>query len=136
MRVLVATDVAARGLDIENLAYVVNFHLPFLAEDYVHRVGRTGRAGKSGTAISLVSPKDERFLGNIEALIGRTFEKIIVPGYELSRNEAFEHQQSVDKRVSKNRYRASQEKNQTIAKKKLAAKSGNTKYNSKIKKKR
>ena len=136
VRVLVATDVAARGLDIENLAYVVNFHLPFLAEDYVHRVGRTGRAGKSGTAISLVSPKDERFLGNIEELIGRQFERIIVPGYELKKDEALEHQQISEKRASKNRYRASQEKNQAIDKKKQTARSSNKKYNVKIQKKR
>ena len=136
VRVLVATDVAARGLDIENLAYVVNFHLPFLAEDYVHRVGRTGRAGKSGTAISLVSPKDERFLENIEALIGRQFERIVVPGYELRQDEVFEHQKISEKRASKNRYRANQEKNQVIAKKKEASRSSNTKYNANIKKKR
>jgi superfamily II DNA/RNA helicase len=136
VRVLVATDVAARGLDIEDLAYVVNFHLPFLAEDYVHRVGRTGRAGKSGTAISLVSPKDERFLGNIEELIGRQFERIVVPGYELKKDEALEYQQSSEKRASKNRYRTNQEKNQVIEKKKQATRSSNTKYNAKIKKKR
>jgi len=136
VRVLVATDVAARGLDIDNLAYVVNFHLPFLAEDYVHRVGRTGRAGKSGKAISLVSPKDERFLDNIEALIGRQFERIIVPGYELNQDEALEHQQVSEKRASKNRYRANQEKNQAIEKKKQASRSSNKKYNAKIKKKR
>jgi len=136
VRVLVATDVAARGLDIEDLAYVVNFHLPFLAEDYVHRVGRTGRAGKSGTAISLGSPKDERFLENIEELIGRQFKRIIVPGYELKQGEALEHQQISEKRASKNRYRASQEKNQLIEKKKQAARSSNKKYNAKIKKKR
>ena len=136
VRVLVATDVAARGLDIDNLAYVVNFHLPFLAEDYVHRVGRTGRAGKSGTAISLVSPKDERFLENIEVLIGRQFNRIIVPGYELKQDEAFEHQQITEKRASKNRYRANQEKNQAIEKKKITARTNKTKYNAKIKKKR
>jgi superfamily II DNA/RNA helicase len=140
VRVLVATDVAARGLDIENLGYVVNFHLPFLAEDYIHRVGRTGRAGKSGTAISLVSPKDEKFLENIEALIERKFERIIVPGYELRRDEAFEYQQSTEKRASKNRYRASQEKNQAIAKKDAGRTSpalgASKKYNTKIKKKR
>ncbi|MGL1959187.1 MAG: DEAD/DEAH box helicase [Colwellia sp.] len=134
VRVLVATDVAARGLDIDNLSYVVNFHLPFLAEDYVHRVGRTGRAGKSGTAISLVSPKDEKFLGNIEALVGRQFERIIVPGYEFNRAEFDEYQEKMAKRESKNRYRATQEKNQKIAKKSTADK--NKKYNSKIKKKR
>lgn len=136
IRVLVATDVAARGLDIENLAYVVNFHLPFLAEDYVHRVGRTGRAGKSGTAISLVSPKDERFLMNIEELIGRQFERNIVPGYELKKEEALDHQKDSEKRASKNRYRANQEKNQMLEKKRKASNSGNKKYNTKIKKKR
>lgn len=144
VRVLVATDVAARGLDIDNLAYVVNFHLPFLAEDYVHRVGRTGRAGKSGTAISLVSPKDEKFLDNIEELLNRKFERIIVPGYEFNRNEALEYQEKTLKRESKNRYRATQEKNQAIAKKsdkkkaqqKNKAMRTNSKYNSKIKKKR
>lgn len=140
VRVLVATDVAARGLDIDNLPYVVNFHLPFLAEDYIHRVGRTGRAGKSGTAISLVSPKDEKFLENIEALIERRFERIIVPGYELRRDEAMDYQQVTEKRASKNRYRASQEKNQAIAKsnvKKTAhSLTASKKYNTKIKKKR
>ena len=140
VRVLVATDVAARGLDIDNLPYVVNFHLPFLAEDYIHRVGRTGRAGKSGTAISLVSPKDEKFLENIEALIERRFERIVVPGYELRRDEALEHQQVTEKRTSKNRYRASQEKNQAIAKnstKKISPSLvASKKYNTKIKKKR
>jgi superfamily II DNA/RNA helicase len=140
VRVLVATDVAARGLDIEDLTHVVNFHLPFLAEDYVHRVGRTGRAGKSGTAISLVSPKDERFLENIEELIERKFERIIVPGYEFSRTEMDDYQQASVKRDSKNRYRATQEKNQKIAKKatkvQAARKSKNTKYNAQIKKKR
>jgi ATP-dependent RNA helicase RhlE len=119
VRVLVATDVAARGLDIADLAYVVNFHLPFLAEDYVHRIGRTGRAGKSGTAISLVSPKDAKFLTNIEALIGRTFERIVLPGYEF---DAFSEQivkkaTSTEKVSGKNRYRTSQEKNQLLARK-------------------
>jgi len=129
--------VAARGLDIDNLSYVVNFHLPFLAEDYVHRVGRTGRAGRSGKAISLVSPKDERFLENIENLIGRQFERIVVPGYEFNRDEAQEYQEAQAKRSSKNRYRATQEKNQSIAKKRsVSNKSANTKYNNKIKKKR
>jgi superfamily II DNA/RNA helicase len=144
VRVLVATDVAARGLDIPELAYVVNFHLPFLAEDYVHRVGRTGRAGKSGTAISLVSPKDERFLENIEQLIQRKFDRIVAPGYELNRQEAELYQEATVKRESKNRYRATQEKNQQIAKKTLKsqAKQKNTtaraqaKYNTKIQKKR
>ncbi|MEW6992088.1 DEAD/DEAH box helicase [Colwelliaceae bacterium 6441] len=117
VRVLVATDVAARGLDIADLPYVVNFHLPFLAEDYVHRIGRTGRAGKSGTAISLVSPKDERFLENIEELIERKFERIIAPGYELDRALPQQYQGQEDKTVKKNRYQATQDKNQKLERK-------------------
>ncbi|MDO6445974.1 DEAD/DEAH box helicase [Colwellia sp. 1_MG-2023] len=117
VRVLVATDVAARGLDIADLPYVVNFHLPFLAEDYVHRIGRTGRAGKSGTAISLVSPKDERFLENIEALIERKFERIVVPGYELNRPLPQQYNDAEEPLVKKNRYQATQEKNQEVARK-------------------
>ena len=121
VRVLVATDVAARGLDIADLPYVVNFHLPFLAEDYVHRIGRTGRAGKTGTAISLVSPKDEQFLDNIEALIERKFERIVVPGYELSRPLPAHYDAKEDAPLKKSRYKATQEKNQLIARKKADA---------------
>lgn len=136
VRVLVATDVAARGLDIADLPYVVNFHLPFLAEDYVHRIGRTGRAGKSGTAISLVSPKDERFLENIEALIGRNFERIVTPGYEIDRPLPSQYKESLDAPVKKNRYKATQDKNQAIAKKKIVKPAATKKYSKKIQKKR
>ncbi|WP_076407498.1 DEAD/DEAH box helicase [Shewanella sp. UCD-KL12] len=83
IRALVATEVAARGLDIQNLEYVVNYDLPFLAEDYVHRIGRTGRAGKSGVAISLVSREEERTLYDIEKLIGKKISRITIPGYEV-----------------------------------------------------
>ena len=67
--VLIATDVAARGLDIDSLPMVINYEIPHAAEDYVHRIGRTGRAGASGTAISLVSPEEEKYLADIEKLI-------------------------------------------------------------------
>ncbi|WP_413701953.1 DEAD/DEAH box helicase [Psychromonas sp. KJ10-10] len=117
VRVLVATDVAARGLDIPDLPYVVNFHLPFLAEDYVHRIGRTGRAGKTGQAISLVSPKDEKFLDNIETLIGRRFERIIYPGYEM-RDNYESSDGSSEKPLKKSRYKATQERNQMMQRKK------------------
>jgi ATP-dependent RNA helicase RhlE len=66
VRVLVATDIAARGLDIDQLPHVVNFELPNVEEDYVHRIGRTGRAGRSGEAISLVAPDEEKLLKSIE----------------------------------------------------------------------
>ncbi|MDO9386433.1 MAG: DEAD/DEAH box helicase [Thiobacillus sp.] len=82
MRVLVATDVAARGIDIEALPFVVNYDLPHNAEDYVHRIGRTGRAGASGEAISLVSESETRYLKDIEKLIGNPIEVVIVPGFE------------------------------------------------------
>jgi len=145
VRVLVATDVAARGLDITDLPYVVNFHLPFLAEDYVHRIGRTGRAGKSGTAISLVSPKDEKFLDNIEVLIGRQFERIVVPGYELDRPLPEQYAGNIEQPLKKNRYQSTRDKNQDVARKKSTKATPNkkrkkpesaAKYNSKIKKKR
>ncbi len=82
IRVLVATDVAARGIDIEALPFVVNYDLPHNAEDYVHRIGRTGRAGASGEAISLVSEAETRYLRDIEKLIGRGIDAVIVPGFE------------------------------------------------------
>jgi ATP-dependent RNA helicase RhlE len=73
--VLIATDVAARGLDIDHLPMVINYEIPHAAEDYVHRIGRTGRAGASGTAISLVSPEEERYLADIEKLIKTVIKK-------------------------------------------------------------
>ena len=79
VRILVATDVAARGLDIDQLPTVVNYELPFVAEDYVHRIGRTGRAGASGTAISFVSPDDGKLLAEIEKLIKRKLEEQPMP---------------------------------------------------------
>jgi len=82
LRVLVATDVAARGLDIEMLPHVVNFDLPNVSEDYVHRIGRTGRAGASGEAISLVSAEDRPLLHDIEKLMGRRIEQRAVAGFE------------------------------------------------------
>jgi ATP-dependent RNA helicase RhlE len=73
VRVLVATDVAARGLDIEQLQYVINYELPYNAEDYIHRIGRTGRAGNAGLAVSLVSHKEKYLLADIEKLTSEHF---------------------------------------------------------------
>jgi ATP-dependent RNA helicase RhlE len=82
VRVLVATDVAARGLDIEDLPHVVNFELPGAPEDYVHRIGRTGRAGASGEAISLVCAEEHERLEAIEKTIRIAIPRKIVPGFE------------------------------------------------------
>ncbi len=75
VRVLVATDIAARGLDIDHLPHVVNYDLPQVAEDYVHRIGRTGRAGNAGEAISLVAPDEAKLLKGIERLLKRQLER-------------------------------------------------------------
>lgn len=81
-RVLVATDIAARGIDIDQLPHVVNFELPNVAEDYVHRIGRTGRAGNEGEAMSLVCVDELKLLKDIERLINRSIPKNTIEGYE------------------------------------------------------
>ncbi len=82
IRVLVATDIAARGLDIDQLPHVVNFELPNVPEDYVHRIGRTGRAGNEGEAVSLVCVDEHKLLRDIERLIKRELPKVVIEGYE------------------------------------------------------
>ena len=82
IRALVATDVAARGLDIDQLKYVINYELPFNAEDYIHRIGRTGRAGGSGLAISLLSAEENYLLEEVEAILNTSLPQQWLPGYE------------------------------------------------------
>jgi ATP-dependent RNA helicase RhlE len=82
VRVLVATDIAARGLDIDQLPQVVNFELPHAPEDYLHRIGRTARAGKEGTAVSLVCVDEGQLLKAIERLLQQDIRKVVIPGYE------------------------------------------------------
>ena len=82
--VLVATDIAARGLDIPQLPLVVNYDLPLVAEDYIHRVGRTGRAGTAGRAISLVTTADRALLHDIQKLLSAPLEQVAVAGFETS----------------------------------------------------
>jgi len=81
VRVLVATDIAARGLDIPHLNVVINFDIPHVTGDFVHRVGRTGRAGREGLAITLVSPKEEVALKEVERLMGKAIERVEIEGY-------------------------------------------------------
>ncbi|MBO6879101.1 DEAD/DEAH box helicase [Winogradskyella sp.] len=90
VRVLVATDIAARGLDIPLLPHVINFELPNIAEDYVHRIGRTGRAGASGQAISLVSADEISYLRGIEKLIDTSIDVEIIEGFEPDPNASTE----------------------------------------------
>ncbi|MGB2817246.1 MAG: DEAD/DEAH box helicase [Burkholderiaceae bacterium] len=90
LQALVATDIAARGLDIEQLPHVVNFDLPHVPEDYVHRIGRTGRAGATGEAISLVCADDKPLLTDIEKVIRRQVPREVVAGFEPNPNERAE----------------------------------------------
>jgi ATP-dependent RNA helicase RhlE len=80
-RILVATDIAARGIDVDQISHVINFDLPDVAEDYVHRIGRSGRAGNDGAAISLVTLADEPGLKDIEKLMKQKIERVVLPGF-------------------------------------------------------
>ena len=108
VRVLVATDIAARGLDIDGLPHVVNFDLPHVAEDYVHRIGRTGRAGASGEAVSLVSPEESSLLCDIERLLGkriraRNSDRVPVTAEAGDSNKPTPEKRSPEKRATKKR---------------------------------
>ncbi|HLA36792.1 MAG TPA: DEAD/DEAH box helicase [Rhodocyclaceae bacterium] len=108
VRVLVATDVAARGIDIDDLPLVINYELPHTAEDYVHRIGRTGRAGKQGAATSLFAPEEAERLAEIEKLIKRPIERVEITGFAAEseqRPEIHGH-----KREREERHRTREEK--------------------------
>lgn len=104
VQVLIATEVAARGLDIQGLDHVINYNLPYLAEDYVHRIGRTGRAGNKGQAISFVSREEERSLDNIQRLIGQKIKRLNRPGFEVNyRDELIKKVQANKRPTRKNK---------------------------------
>jgi ATP-dependent RNA helicase RhlE len=90
IRALVATDIAARGIDIDELPHVVNYEIPNVSEDYVHRIGRTGRAGNSGEAVSLVCLDEEGFMQDIERFTKQNIEVVVVPGFESDPGERAE----------------------------------------------
>ncbi len=105
VRALVATDVAARGLDIEQLKYVINYELPYNAEDYIHRIGRTGRAGNAGLAVSLVSHKEKYLLEGIEKLTSEHYLLQWQEGFEPN-PEMQEATNSAKRKPSKKNMRA------------------------------
>ncbi len=106
VRVLVATDIAARGIDIDQLPHVVNFELPNVSEDYVHRIGRTGRAGSEGVAVSLVCVDELQYLRDIERLIKRKIPQEIVEGFEV--DPTIKPEPAKKQNNSRNRNRGSQ----------------------------
>ena len=91
IRALVATDVAARGIDIDQLQYVINYELPYIAEDYIHRIGRTGRAGSSGIAISLLSSEENYLLEAVESVLDTRIAQEWIPGFEPDLNKVFDN---------------------------------------------
>lgn len=110
IRVLVATDIAARGLDIPLLPHVVNFELPNIPEDYIHRIGRTGRAGASGEAISLVDIDELEYVRGIEKLLGETLSSEIIEGFEPT-NKPTENKPKQQNNRNKNQHRKSNNSN-------------------------
>jgi len=103
INVLVATDIAARGIDVEGISHVINYELPNVPEDYIHRIGRTARAGASGTAISLCSPNEQPFLKNIEKLMGLSIKVFDgQPSTDIDEINKNPHRKSTN-RFSKNR---------------------------------
>ena len=138
VRVLVATDIAARGIDIDQLPHVVNFDLPQVAEDYVHRIGRTGRAGASGEAVSLVSHDEYKQLCDIERLIKKTIPREVLNGYEPQNQLPESKGDFRDKKPSKpkkNKSRGNRSQQSDSAKSKNAKRNaGRNKHNSEHKK--
>lgn len=104
VRVLVATDIAARGIDIDQLPQVVNFDLPNVPEDYVHRIGRTGRAGQTGQAVSLVSADEIKQLRDIEKLIGRALERRLEDDFEPDHDLPTSNSNAGEKKSNKSTY--------------------------------
>lgn len=139
IQVLVATDIAARGLDIDQLPQVVNVDLPNVAEDYIHRIGRTGRAGASGQAVSLVSADEISLLVDIERLIQKTLERRIIDGFEPvhdlpdSKNvKAIRKKPGIKKQKTKNKSTRNQNSKRVDSKNSDPKTSGTKNSNSKI----
>jgi ATP-dependent RNA helicase RhlE len=108
--VLVATDIAARGIDVEALGHVVNFDVPLVPEDYVHRIGRTGRAEASGEAFTFVSPAEERDLAAIERAVGKRLPRVTVPDFDYTARPAAKLEVPMAQRIAEIRARKAQER--------------------------
>jgi ATP-dependent RNA helicase RhlE len=115
-RVLVATDIAARGIDVEALSHVVNFDVPNVPEDYIHRVGRTARAEMTGDAFTFVSPEELTDLAAIERAIGKRLPRITVPGFDYSKAPAERFEVPLAERIAQIRARKAEERQRAKAK--------------------
>jgi ATP-dependent RNA helicase RhlE len=115
-KVLVATDIAARGIDVEALGHVVNFDVPLAPDDYIHRVGRTGRAEATGEAFTFVSPDEEGDLRNIERAIGRRLPRVTVPEFDYAARSATRLEVPIAERIAGIRARKAEERSRAKAK--------------------
>ena len=122
-RCLVATDIVARGIDVEQLEHVVNFDVPHLPEDYIHRVGRTARADATGDAFTFVSPEEEQDLGAIERAVGKRLPRVIVPDFDYTTKPKQRFEVPIAERIAEIRARKAEERKR--AKEKLARKAAN-----------
>jgi ATP-dependent RNA helicase RhlE len=115
-RILVATDIAARGIDVEALSHVVNFDVPHLPEDYIHRVGRTARAEMTGDAITFVSPEEEADLRAIERAIGKRLPRVTVPDFDYAQKPAQKLEIPIQERIAAIRARKAEDRARAAAK--------------------
>ena len=116
LRVLVATDIAARGIDVQDLPHVVNFDLPAQTEDYIHRIGRTARAKAKGNALTLASPGDEQALRSIERAVGRRLERNRLEGFDYSAQPTERFEIPIGERIAAIRARKAEERARARAK--------------------
>ena len=119
--VLVATDIAARGIDVEALGHVVNFDVPLVAEDYIHRIGRTGRAEATGEAFTFVSPQEQGELASIERAVGRKLPRVTVPDFDYAAKPPAKLEIPIEQRIAEIRARKADERRRREAKAKNAA---------------
>ena len=122
-RCLVATDIVARGIDVEQLEHVVNFDVPHLPEDYIHRVGRTARADATGDAFTFVSPEEEQDLAAIERAVGKRLPRVMVPDFDYTSKPKQRFEVPIAERIAEIRARKAEERKR--AKEKLARKAAN-----------
>jgi ATP-dependent RNA helicase RhlE len=115
-RVLVATDIAARGIDVEALGHVVNFDVPLVPDDYIHRVGRTARAELTGEAYTFVSPQEEGDLKSIERAVGKALPRVTIPDFDYSARATERFEVPIGERLAAHRAHRSNERSRTRAK--------------------
>jgi ATP-dependent RNA helicase RhlE len=115
-RVLVATDIAARGIDVDALGHVVNFDVPLASEDYIHRVGRTARAEQTGDAFTFVSPEEESDIRNIERAVHKALPRVTLPDFDYAAKPAARFEVPIGERMAKMREQKSQERARSKAK--------------------